>query len=96
MDNGSQTSLTLQRQPEGGYVVMDSCLTGGTFCQTHYACTTIEEALKFIDAKIRPIASTENTLNDDFEDIATALTRSIANHKPTHKRRSISRLARKI
>jgi len=54
MDNGSQHSLALYRLPMGGYVVQDTYQPGGFTCQ-HFACTTIDEALKFMRDAILPI-----------------------------------------
>jgi hypothetical protein len=54
MDNGTQYSLTLVRLPQGGYLVQDP-YRRDEFCQQHLACTTIDEALKFMRDKILPI-----------------------------------------
>lgn len=58
MDNGSQSTLTIQRLPQGGYLVQDS-YRRDDFSQQHFACTTIDEALKFIRDKITPIPPTQ-------------------------------------
>lgn len=54
MDNGSQSELTIQRLPQGGFIVQAG-YRPGDFTQQHFACTTIDEALKFIRDKISPI-----------------------------------------
>lgn len=60
MDNGSQSVLTIQRLPQGGYVVQDG-YRPDDFTQQRFACTTIDEALKFIRDKITPIPPTQPT-----------------------------------
>lgn len=54
MDNGSQFSLTLVRLPDGGYLVQDP-YRRDNLCMQHFACSTIDEALKFMRDKIFPI-----------------------------------------
>lgn len=59
MDNGSQFALTLVRMSNGGYVVQDSYLGERNFpTLQHFACTTIDEALKFMRDKLAPVGAT--------------------------------------
>lgn len=55
MDKGSQTELTLKRLPSGGYVVRDAYGRDGAFSEERFACTTIDEALKFMRDAINPV-----------------------------------------
>lgn len=55
MDNGSQFALTLMRLSSGGYVVQDIYYGDGRMTGQHFACTTIDEALKFMRDAIYPI-----------------------------------------
>ena len=53
MDNGSQWALTLERMPQGGYVVKQGHLNPGDYTETCFASTTIDEALGFIRDKVK-------------------------------------------
>lgn len=63
MDNGSQHSLTLVRLPQGGYLVQDA-YQPDRFNGHHFACTTIDEALKFMRDKVSPIPAQAGSVTD--------------------------------
>jgi hypothetical protein len=54
MDNGSQERLQLERVKYGGYVVKTAYM-GQMAAMEVFACTEIDDALKFIRAAIKPI-----------------------------------------
>ena len=47
MNNGTQTTLTIQRISQGGYLVWP-CAGVHDFREPIFACTTIDEALEFM------------------------------------------------
>jgi hypothetical protein len=58
MDNGSQDAMTLMRMPSGGFLVMQG--RGGrddygSYSGPVFASTTIDESLKFMRDKVKPI-----------------------------------------
>ncbi len=62
MDNGSKSELAIHRMPQGGFVVVDAHplfysdeFSRGRMTEYHFASTSIDEALKFIRDKIKPI-----------------------------------------
>lgn len=58
MDNGSQSELSLARVQFGGFVVRKA--HNPQMCeQIVFACTEIDDALKFIRAAIKPIGGPE-------------------------------------
>ncbi len=62
MDNGSQFSMTLERMPQGGYVVLDGRSdrdSMGGFRGPQFASTSIDDALKFMRDKIKPTEPAE-------------------------------------
>ena len=54
-DNGTQTGLLIWRLPSGGYVVGKSPAVNQMLIWD-FASRTLDEALAFIDQKMRPIA----------------------------------------
>lgn len=61
MDNGSQTTMTIDRMPEGGYLVV-SGYGRDDFAGPRrpvFACTDIDAALAFIRDKVKPIPATQ-------------------------------------
>jgi hypothetical protein len=49
-------SFQICKMPDGGYVVSDGWASRdyGSMCVHHFASTSIEEALKYIKAKLEP------------------------------------------
>lgn len=60
MDKGTQNALTLVRLPSGGYVVQGA-FQPDRFNSQHFACTTIDEALKFMRDAIFPIGPSQES-----------------------------------
>lgn len=54
MDKGSQTELTVQRMPQGGYLVTRRGYTG-EINSTLFAATDIKDALKYVQDMIVPV-----------------------------------------
>lgn len=52
MQDGTQSALTIEALPEGGFLVMPGG-HGGCVYAFHYAATSIEEALAFVRAKLK-------------------------------------------
>lgn len=57
MDNGSQDAMTLMRMPSGGFLVIQGRPRDGfdSYAGPVFASTTIDESLKFIRDKVKPI-----------------------------------------
>ena len=54
MDKGSQHLLTIERMPQGGYLIWPFAAPSD-FRYPIFACTTINEALVFLRDMIHPI-----------------------------------------